>query len=334
MITRKFLLSLSGVLFMLLFVASCGNNKKNTNNNGNNDSTKTVSSTLEGTISISGAFALYPMVVKWKEEFTKLNPKVRIDVSAGGAGKGMTDALAGLVDIGMVSREISTEEQSKGAWYIPVVKDAVVPVISDNNPQLEKLLNEGISKEKLQGIFISGKIKTWGQACNVKTDKNPVKVYTRSDACGAADVWAKYLGKKQEDLLGVSVFGDPGITQAIQNDNLGIGYNNICYAYDATTKLEAKGIRVLPIDVNGNGIVDDNEFFYHHKDSIISAIKDGRYPSPPARDLYLVTKGKPTNPLVIAFMKWILSDGQKYVGETGYIELTTDKLKAANDKIK
>ena len=59
---------------------------------------------LQGTIRVSGAWALYPMMVRWGEEFRKIHPKVRVDISAGGAGKGIADALAGLVDIGMVSR--------------------------------------------------------------------------------------------------------------------------------------------------------------------------------------------------------------------------------------
>ena len=62
---------------------------------------------LSGQISISGAFALYPMTVKWAEEFRKIHPGVRIDISAGGAGKGIADALSGMVEIGMVSREIN-----------------------------------------------------------------------------------------------------------------------------------------------------------------------------------------------------------------------------------
>ena len=68
---------------------------------------------LEGQISISGAFALYPMAVKWAEEFKKLHPKVNIDISAGGAGKGITDVLANMIDIGMVSREVYAEEIKK-----------------------------------------------------------------------------------------------------------------------------------------------------------------------------------------------------------------------------
>ena len=50
---------------------------------------------LSGELSLSGAFALYPLAVKWAEEFQKIHPGVRIDISAGGAGKGMTDAQIG-----------------------------------------------------------------------------------------------------------------------------------------------------------------------------------------------------------------------------------------------
>jgi len=92
------------------------------------------------TIKVSGAWALYPMMVKWTEEYQKIDPKVRIDVSAGGAGKGMADALGGLVDIGMVSREIFPEEIEQGAFWVSVCKDAVVPTVNENNLVLEDLL--------------------------------------------------------------------------------------------------------------------------------------------------------------------------------------------------
>ena len=84
--------------------------------------------TMSGQISISGAFALYPMAQKWVDEFNKIYPNIRIDVSAGGAGKGIADALGGMVDIGLVSREIYPAELRKGAYPIAVTKDAVVAV--------------------------------------------------------------------------------------------------------------------------------------------------------------------------------------------------------------
>ena len=57
----------------------------------------------------------------------KLHPDTQFDIQAGGAGKGMTDTLAGAVDIGMVSRDIKPEETARGAYWVPVAKDAARP---------------------------------------------------------------------------------------------------------------------------------------------------------------------------------------------------------------
>ena len=309
----------------LLVLLSC-----NRQDQKNNDSTN-----LKGTISISGAFALYPMIETWKEEYNKLYPDVQIDVSAGGAGKGMADVISGMVSLGMVSREISQIEVDKGAWYIPVVKDAVVGVINKDNPVLADLLANGLTKETIKKIFITGEIKTWGEAIGDPAKSNvPIKIYTRSDACGAADIWSKFLGYKQEDLLGVGVYGDPGIAQAVQNDKNGIGYNNIGFVYNNKTKHISDGLKALPLDNNNNGKLDPNENFYDNSDSLNKAIIENIYPSPPARDLYLVSKGKPSNMLVLHFLNWILTDGQKFVPDAGYIILSKDKIKSSIDKIK
>ncbi len=279
----------------------------------------------KGTISLSGAWALYPMAVRWAEEFRKLYPEVRIDLSAGGAGKGITDVLNNMVDLGMVSREIYPEEIKKGAYPIAVTKDAVVPVINAANQALDILLSKGLKKNVGENIWITGMYKTWAQAFGIK-GTTPIHVYTRSDACGAAEVWAKYFNKKQEDLLGSGVYGDPGLALAVKKDPLGIGYNNIGYAYDSKTKKQLAGIRVLPVDINNDGKITPDENFYDSIDDLITAIANGKYPSPPARDLYFVTHGKPQKEVVIKFLSWVLTEGQKYVNESGYITLSKEKV--------
>ena len=287
-----------------------------------------------GQISISGAFALYPMVIKWADEYQKINPGVRFDISAGGAGKGISDALNGMVEIGMVSREIYPEEIKKGAFPIAVTKDAVVAVISDRNPVINDILAKGLKKDVAANIWVTGKVTTWSQAFGSKTS-SPIHIYTRSDACGAAEMWAKFFGKKQEDLLGVGVFGDPGLAQAVKRDPLGIGFNNIGYAYDATTREQIKGLKVVPIDLNNNGKIESDENFYESMNDIMAAIASGKYPSPPARELYFVLKGSPENNKVLtSFIKWVLSDGQKFVNEAGYISLTKETIEAERKKLK
>jgi len=287
---------------------------------------------LEGRISISGAWALYPMAVRWAEEFQKIHPRVVIDVQAGGAGKGIADVLAGMVDIGAVSRGIHQAEVSKGAFAIAVTKDAVIPTVNEKNPCLATLLKQGARKEQFIDIWIGEKVKTWGQLLGID-EKAPIHVYSRSDACGAAETWAEFLGKRQEDLGGIGVYGDPGLADAVRRDHLGIGYNNINYAYDAKTKKAVKGIMVLPIDLDGSGRIESGENFYSTRDEITQAIAQDIYPSPPARELFFVTKGKPKNELVIEFIKWVLTEGQKFVPETGYIALSQRKLTEGLEKI-
>lgn len=286
----------------------------------------------KGTLTLSGAWALYPMAIRWAEEFRKINPGVRIDISAGGAGKGITDALNNMVDLGMVSREIYAEELKKGAYPVAVTKDAVVPVVNALNPSLDIILSKGLKKDAGNNIWITGMYKTWAQAFGIKGSV-PIHVYTRSDACGAGEVWAKYYNKKQEDLLGNGVYGDPGLALAVKKDPLGIGFNNIGYVYDSNTKKQLAGIRVLPLDINNDGKITPDEDFYDSIDKLIAAIADGIYPSPPARELYFVTNGKPKNELVIKFLQWVLTDGQKYVNESGYITLSKEKVAAELKRI-
>jgi phosphate transport system substrate-binding protein len=286
---------------------------------------------LQGTITVSGAFALYPIMVRWGEEFQKLYPGVKFDISAGGAGKGMADALVGAADIGMVSREIYPEEVDKGAFWVSVTRDAVFVTVNQDNPVWSDVHQKGVTRETFSGIYISGQITTWGQVVGRPEVTDAIHVFTRSDAAGAPATWAEYLGKMQEDLLGVGVYADPGILDAVIKDPLGIGYNNLNYAFDAETGQPVAGARVMPIDVNGNGQADPEEL-YDSKDQAIQAVASGNYPSPPARDLNLVTQGQPTG-LVNAFLRWVLTDGQKYVDEVGYIPLTQEQLNAELNKL-
>jgi phosphate transport system substrate-binding protein len=282
---------------------------------------------LKGRLTISGAWALYPLVVRWAEEFQKLYPSVKIDVQAGGAGKGVADVLSGAADLGMVSRELHPEEMRRGALALAVAKDAVVVTVSERQPYLDILQRRGLSREVLRGIWITEKIKTWGEALDLSS-KEPIHLYTRSDACGAAETWAAFLGGHQEDLKGTGVYGDPGVAEAVRRDPLGLGYNNLNFAYDPQTLVPVKGLIILPLDFNNNGQIDPEEKITANRSQLVEAVKEGRYPSPPARDLYLVTRGEPSSTLVRAFLGYVLGEGQKLVSEAGYIQVSPTAIEA------
>ncbi len=287
----------------------------------------------EQTISISGAFALYPLVVRWAEEYKKEHPEIRFNISGGGAGKGMADALSGAVDLGMFSREIHQEEKNKGVWWVGLTIDAVVPTISASNPYLEILKQRGITRDEFKAIYIDGSVSYWADILKT-SNKTALIVYTRSDACGAAETWAQFLGGKQENLKGIGIFGDPGLAEAVVKDPEGITFNNTIYAYDINTGKNRPGIEVIPIDINGNGTIDPEEDFYESFEGVLKAIADGVYPSPPARELYFVAKGKPEKQTVLDFIEWTLTEGQKFVKEAGYVPLDQNIINDYKEKLK
>jgi len=278
---------------------------------------------LSGTVSLSGAWAIYPLAVKWGEGFKKLHPDVKFEISAGGAGKGLTDAITGAVDIGMVSREIDKAEKAKGAFPIYIAKDAVFATISSKNPSLANIQAKGISLKKFGDIFINSRVTTWKEA--VGGVDSPIHLYTRADACGAASAWAATLGKyKQDDLKGIGVYGDPGLLEAVRRDPLGIGYNNLGFVFSGETV--NPGVVIVPIDANNNGKVDPNEKI-DNRDKAYQEVAAGRYPG--SRREYFVTKGQPKD-LAKAFIEYALSEeGTKVLKDVGgYVPLTDKEQKA------
>ncbi|MDD4680495.1 MAG: substrate-binding domain-containing protein [Clostridia bacterium] len=278
------------------------------------------------TIRISGAWALYPMMLVWADEYMKIAP-VEIEVSGGGAGKGMTDVLSNQVDIGMVSRPIKQEELDQGAFYIAATKDTVLGVIHENNPVYEDICEKGLSKENLRKIFMR-ELTHWGDLFGKELPDDAIVVYGRSDSSGAASVWADYLGQYTEaDLQNHSdsnVSGDQAIAAGVQSDKNAISFTNLNYIFNASTGGYVENLRPVPIDLNDNNLIDDTENFYSDKSSFLKNVAAGIYPAPPTRKEYLVGNGVFKGP-VLDFIHWILSDGQNILEENGYIKLTDEE---------
>jgi len=287
---------------------------------------------LKGQLSLSGAWALYPLAVRWVEKFQKINPGVKIDLQAGGAGKGMADVLSGLVDIALVSRQVYAEEIKRGAQPVAVARDAVVVTINQNNPFLKLIEQKGLQKKLLRQVWVEGRIKTWEELLG-QPGNTPIHLYTRSDACGAAETWAAYLGAHQEDLKGIAIYGDPGLAEAVRQDPLALGFNNLNFAFNPRTGQLHPGLAIGPLDLNDDGQLSAEENFYQTREKIKQAIASGLYPSPPARDLYLVITRPLRNKLTATFLLWCLEQGQGLVEEAGYVRLSNEILEKEKTKI-
>lgn len=292
------------------------------------------------TIKVEGAYALEPMMQKWAAEYEKIHPDIKIDINANGAGAGMRSALKGIANIGMVSRAINNSEIDQGAFWVSVAKDAVVATMNADNPVRDIILERGITKQQFKDVFITGDISTWGQLVGDDSITDIIYVYTRSDACGAADTWAKYMGNYVQNDLGsgpgfqgstriAAVNGDNAVLAEVQRNRFAIGYDNTGYVYTKKladgTVVPADGVLPVPIDFNGNGTLDANESVYTNRSLMVDAIISGAFQSPPARVENLATLHSFTG-ISKDFVRWILTEGQQYVLDAGYVPLPPETI--------
>ena len=279
------------------------------------------------TIKVSGAYSLYPMMVVWANEYQKNHTNIRIDVTSGGAGKGLSDAKGGKVDLGMVSFTLNASE-AQGMKAVAVVTDAVLATINTANPVIANITRTGLTREQLTSIFIDHTISTWGELVGDSSITNPIKVYSRSDRCGAAETFVRFLNSSytQDNFPTAEwltkVKGDDTMSKSISGDPLSIGYSNVNYIYSNTTMQPKTGLTPIPLDLNSNGILDSTENFYTTRSDVVNAEINGALPSPPARLVYLVTLGNFTGPTK-DFVSWILTDGQQMTIPNGYAPLSS-----------
>lgn len=313
-------IKLTLILLISVLVSACG------------AAAQTGTGVQKVTLATSGAFALYPMMQRWAEEYGKVHPEVSFDITAGGAGKGISDVLAGATDFGMVSRDLKQAETDQGAFGIAVARDAVFVVVNAKNPYADKILSQGFTIEALKKLYITQEYKTWGDLLGDPSITEMVHAYSRSDSAGAAEMIAKFFGGSgQDDLHGIGVDGDAGLLQAVANDPLGIGYNNGGFVYDLATDKPIDGTVIAPIDLNHNGFIEEHEYLETRTEAD-QAVLAGEYPAPPARLLFLVTKGQPSG-ATLEFLRWILDDGQAFITEAGYVPLTAEELSAQLAKL-
>ena len=277
-------------------------------------------SSLSGDFTISGAFALYPLVQKWADDFLIIHPDVKIAVLRTGTGQGIADLLEKKVQLVMISRPLTVEEKEAGLWVLSVAKDGVAPIVNQNNPYLRRIINQGLSPDEFQKLFTSQEPVKWADLLDT-TGMEKAVVFTREDESGAADVMAGFFFKKATDLRGIKVTGDEEMIKNVQQNPLAIGFCNFSFAFTVPSGERKENIQVVPFDLDYDNKINRKELPFENLEIAHRSIWLGIYPETLCRELTIGSIGKPSDPAIKEFLKYILTEGQESVKELGICEL-------------
>lgn len=250
-----------------------------------------------------GSDTIVNLALAWAEVYQELHPEIRISVTGGGTGTGITALLSQTVDIANASRRIKSEElkAAKDAGANPqefiIARDAIAIIVNEQNPVSQLTLRQ------ISDIF-AGKINNWSE---IGGDDRPIVRLSRETNSGTHIYFLEHvlrLGQAgNKTLFSMDTLLLPSsegiIVEVRQNPNA-IGYDGLGYVTSDLKVIAVAetlaGPYVLPT---------------------IATVNDKSYPI--ARDLYMYTAQIPEGALS-DYLQWIFSpQAQKIVAELGFV---------------
>jgi len=323
------------VVFLSLALAACQPNES-----------KTGSGSSSGPVTINGAGATfpYPIYSKWFDEYQKSHPNVRINYQSIGSGGGIKQLSAQTVFFG-ASDGPMTDAQLQAApgaiLHFPTVLGGVVPVY--NVEGLTQPLN--FSGALLADIYL-GKVTKWNDAAigklnpGVKLPATDIAVVHRSDGSGTTYIFCDFLSKLSPEFkqkvgvatsvnwqAGVGAKGNEGVSGLVRQTPGAVGYVELIYALqnkipfgavqNSAGKFMTASLQSVTAAAAGVTMPDD------FRVSITNP--DGADAYPIASFTWMLLYQHPTDKVrsaaMVDFLKWALTDGQKFAPDLGYAPL-------------
>jgi len=318
------------MVVVLMAVSACGSSDapKGPLPEGQKESKKD----LKGQIRIGGAYALYPLLGSLAEDFMQIYPDVKIEVERTASGEGTVGLIDGRYQLAMISSPLTEEEISAGIWEVPVAKDGVAPIISMSNPYFDQLVSQGIDPGEFLMVFIGDKPVVWGDLLGNNSSER-IDVFVREEESGAADVWASFVHHNVSELKGTRVTGDDDMIKSVGENPLALGYCNLSYAFDRNTGERTGNIQIIPVDLDYDNNIERTELPFRNLEEAHRSLWLGFYPDVLCRELTLGSMGKPSEEVVIEFIRYVLTEGQDAVKETGYCGLNNVYIQNSLDRL-
>ncbi len=308
----------------------------------------------------AGATFPYPIYSKWFDEYGKANPGVQFNYQSIGSGGGIKQITAKTVDFGASDGPMTMDQLTAAPgriYHIPTVMGAVV--ISYNLEGVAKGLK--LSGDVLADIYL-GKITQWNdpriteQNAGVNLPSSSIVVVHRSDGSGTSYIFTDYLSSissawkgrvgKSTSVnwpLGLGGKGNEGVAGMIKQTPGSIGYVELAYAKENNLPYaflkNQSGAYIEPTLQSTSKAADGAAIPSDFRASVVNSPNPEAYPIASFTWLLIYkqmdnhVKGK----AIVDFIKWAITDGQKYAESLDYAPLppnVVDLIQKKLDQVK
>jgi phosphate transport system substrate-binding protein len=315
-------------------------------------------------INAGGATFVDPIMQKWSGEYRQAK-RIEIDYVAKGSGYGISNVTSRTLDFGcsdapMNAKEVEAAKAAGGeVVHIPVALGAVAVIY--NLPEVKQLTLTG---EEIAGIYLA-QIRKWNDPRIARLNPGAalpdleISFVYRAESSGTTNIFTEYLSKRSAEFArspgtskspkwpagGIGKEGNDGIAEHVKNNAGTIGYVELAYdrknVIAFATLINKAGKPVAPDAASVTAAVEaamavkqDTEPYSLHPlaFSFTDADGDAAYPIVGASYAILFKKQpKDKGPVIVEFLKWVVSDGQKFASDLDYAPLPGALTKKAQE---
>ena len=300
------------------------------------------------TMQINGAGATFPNPIysKWFSEYNKLHPNIQINYQPLGSGAGIRQLTTRTVFFGASDAPMTNDQQLAAPGkilHLPTVLGAVVPVY--NIPGVSQELK--FSGALLADIFL-GKITKWNDPAIAKLNAGvnlpatDIVVVHRSEGSGTTYIWVDFLSKVSPEFrktvgvaasvkwpTGIGGKGNEGVSGSVTQTPGAMGYVELIYAlqnkiaYGSVQNSSGAFVRASVEAVTAAAAGAVSAMPADFRVSITNPPGAEAYPIASFTWLLLYESpdDKAQSKAMVDFVKWALSDGQKFAKDLGYAPL-------------
>lgn len=272
------------------------------------------SSSNKEVITIESTRFATPLAEKWAKEYEKAYPGVDIVFVENKS----SNETADLSLVGYIESEKSNNRQGK---LINAGRFALLPITNADNPYLKEFNKKRLNTKAIKELFFEN--GEFGESTDSKKKLDyEVTIYSGNNSDSFAEAFASHFGFLKADLKGRKISGDDiFLINAIQKDNEGITFNNLSYIFDINTRSLKNGVALIPLDIRKDlrEILEEADV-----DKTITLLENETIPLIPIENIGFISESN--NQEAEKFIEWVLSEGQKYNREYGFLKAEYEQL--------
>jgi phosphate transport system substrate-binding protein len=269
---------------------------------------------------VTGVRFAYPLIQKWIDDYNAAQPDVQIIIESRGSADPQSDIL--------VEAYEPDEAIKKTREYLYVARYAVLPVANSHSAFAKTYSVKGLTRGLINQLYFHDLFADPDKQIKIK---ELFTIYTRLQKAGAPIAFTKFFGFEQKDIGGKAIAGsDEHLLKAILRDSSAVSYLPLTVIYDHENRRPVNGLSVLPVDLNGNDRISDDEKFYDELETVIERTENAEakdLKNLPIAFLHLSVDKKNATPEAIEFLKWINQNGQASLHQFGYLLPKADREK-------